>query len=335
MQQAFQQLQQQVQQQQQQLAHQQQLLQQHAQHAAATAAASSSSANVAAISKPFVKPRAPSTFNATDKAGELDQWEREMRYQFAAYGPALASDAARIAHAVSFLGPVALQWWDADPTHQTVSTWTDFVRLLRDRFRPINAAKLARTELYKIRQAPTQSASAHAARFQELLVATPTMHEDDRVHLFVQSLTPALKRRIGDRDFAALSDAIKAAVQSEGLYNVHVTTDASPVDPSSRMDLTALEHLSDTEYRGRTVGPLSAKPAEEQMEALRERLFALEAQHHRPRPSQNRTNRVEDLDIETVKDRLARNVCLRCGSDQHWKSECPQTHPKKSPPNRR
>ena len=109
---------QQMQQMQQQLSQQQQQQQQlHAQLASAQAAATAQAAAAPVIapvvSKSFVKPRPPSTFVAADRVGELDQWEREMRYQFAAYGAPLASEQARIAFAVSYLGPVPLQWWDA------------------------------------------------------------------------------------------------------------------------------------------------------------------------------------------------------------------------------
>jgi hypothetical protein len=126
-----------------------------------------------------------------------------MRYQFAAYGAPLASEQARIAFAVSYLGPVPLQWWDANPAHQTVQTWDEFVKLLRARFRPVHAAKQARTELFKIKQAPSQSAGAYAAAFQELLVSLPDMHVDDAVFLFVRGLSPALKRRVGDKEFVS------------------------------------------------------------------------------------------------------------------------------------
>lgn len=324
MQQQIAQLGQVVQQQQQQLQQQQQ---QQQPLAAAHAAA--------AAPRPLVKPRAPSTFTASDKAGELDQWEREMRYQFAAYGGALATGPARIAHAVSYLGAIPLQWWDSNIEHQQIDTWEAFVRLLRERFRPVNAAKLARIELFKIRQGPTQTAGAHAARFQELLVSLPQMHEDDRIHLFVHSLTRALKRRVGDREFTTLSAAINAAVQSEGLYGAQLASDidagASSSAPSSAMDLNYAEEgesdEDDAQPRRQTArgGPLSRRPPEEQIAMMRERLFALESQKGGPRaPPGRRRDHIEDLDEATAKARLRANACLRCGSTDHWKSECPR-----------
>src|SRR5680860_63767 len=259
--QAFAQVQQQIAQLGQVIQQQQQQLQQQQQQPFAAAAAAP---------RPLVKPRIPSTFSASDKAGELDQWEREMRYQFVAYGAALATDAARIAHAVSYLGAIPLQWWDSNPAHQQIDTWEAFVRLLRDRFRPVNAAKLARIELFKIKQGATQTAGAHAARFQELLVSLPQMHEDDRIHLFVHSLTRA---RIGDKEFSTLSAAINAAVQSEGLYGAQLDSDAaSSSAPSTAMDLNYAgeEDESDDEgapQRKQTAhgGPLTRRPPEEQL----------------------------------------------------------------------
>jgi len=79
------------------IAQMQQQLQAQAQLAAAVAAASVAAPIIAGGGRPVVKPKPPSTFTAAGKVGELDQWEREMRYQFAAYGAPLSTDAARIA----------------------------------------------------------------------------------------------------------------------------------------------------------------------------------------------------------------------------------------------
>ena len=255
---------------------------------------------------------------------------------FAAYGGALATGPACIAHAVSYLGAIPLQWWDSNIEHQQIDTWEAFVRLLRERFRPVNAAKLARIELFKIRQGPTQTAGAHAARFQELLVSLPQMHEDDRIHLFVHSLTRALKRRVGDREFTTLSAAINAAVQSEGLYGAQLASDvdgASSSAPSTAMDLNyAEEEESDEDGAPRRQfargGPLSRRPPEEQIAMMRERLFALEQGGFRAPPGRHR-DYIEDLDESTAKERLRANACLRCGSTYHWKSECPRAPPRR------
>ena len=83
-----------------------QLQQQHSHQVALLAQLASSSIPMSAppsTSRPVVKPKPPSTFLAGDKTGELDQWEREMRYQFVAYGHALSSGEARIAFAASYL----------------------------------------------------------------------------------------------------------------------------------------------------------------------------------------------------------------------------------------
>ena len=318
--QAVQQLMQQVQQMQQQLQQQQQQQQQlHAQLAAASAAPSASSSSPA-VGKSFVKPRPPSTFLAADRVGELDQWEREMRYQFAAYGAPLASEPARIAFAVSYLGPVPLQWWDAYPMHQTVHTWEEFVRLLRARFRPVHAAKQARTELFKIKQAPSQSAGAYAAAFQELLVSLPDMHVDDQVFLFVRGLLPALKRRVGDKEFATLGAAINAAVSSEGLYGVQLADEpssASYAAAGQSMDLNAL--LERDPERTREVLKFGSMAAE--IIELKEQLFAIRSGAAGGAAG---GARVSGLSKQQIDERLRGGLCLRCGSAHHFKNECPR-----------
>ena len=325
------QLMQQMQQMQQQLTQQQQQQQQlHAQLAAAQAAASAQAAAAPVVAsvvggKSFVKPRPPSTFVAADRVGELDQWEREMRYQFAAYGAPLASEQARIAFAVSYLGPVPLQWWDANPAHQTVQTWDEFVKLLRARFRPVHAAKQARTELFKIKQSPSQSAGAYAAAFQELLVSLPDMHVDDAVFLFIRGLSPALKRRVGDKEFATLSAAINAAVSSEGLYGVQLA-DESPAQSAAAghsMDLNALNAMYERDpERTRDAykfGSLLAETID-----LKEQLFQLRAAGGAGRTAGG-PGRVSGLSKQQIDERLRGGLCLRCGSADHFKNDCPHS----------
>jgi cell division septum initiation protein DivIVA len=324
---------QQMQQMQQQLAQQQQHQQQLQAQLASAQAAASAQAVAAPVAAPavggksFVKPRPPSTFVAADRVGELDQWEREMRYQFAAYGAPLASEQARIAFAVSYLGPVPLQWWDANPAHQTVQTWEEFVRLLRARFRPVHAAKHARTELFRIKQAPSQSAGAYAAAFQELLVSLPDMHVDDAVFLFVRGLSPALKRRVGDKEFATLSAAINAAVSSEGLYGVQLADEppAQAAAAGHSMDLNALNAMYESNpERTREAykwGQLLADNVD-----LKEQLYQLRAAAAggAGAAAAGKSERISGLSKQQLDERLRGGLCLRCGSSDHYKNDCPR-----------
>lgn len=329
------QLQQQLQAQQTQLqqqSQQQQMLYAQLQQQSSSSSSQSPSPGTSSIpihgGKPLVKPKPPSTFLASDKMGELDQWEREMRYQFVAYGPALASEEARIAFAVSYLGAVPLQWWDANPAHQQVQTWGEFVALLRARFRPVHAAKQARTELFKIKQGASQSAGAYAATFQQLLVSLPDMHVDDTVFLFVRGLLPALKRRVGDKDFATLSAAINAAVQSEGLYGVQAgDTDPSlPVSSSSgdAMDVNAVDSDDDRSRLQKSRDALHYGMMAGQLCDLQGQLYALQAQQGQYRDRSDRSDWVPGLSRQQVADRRAADECLRCGSKSHYKKDCPQ-----------
>jgi hypothetical protein len=281
----------------------------------------SSTFNSSSVGRLLVKPKPPSTFNAGEKVGELDQWEREMRYQFVAYGAALSAARQQIAFAVSYLGSVPLQWWDADPSHQHVQSWEEFVALLRGRFRPVHAAKQARTELFRIVQGSSQTAGAYASRFQELLVSLPDMHVDDQVFLFIRGLQPKLKRRIGDREFASLSVAINAAVQSEGLYGIQ-SGESSEASPASHTQSDSSSDMED-------------------VNAMRLKLAAMELQltaMHYGAARSNTSNRhgersirddrrsgwVTGVSQEQVASRRANGECIRCGSKKHFKNNCPQ-----------
>jgi hypothetical protein len=327
---AFGQMQQQLQQQQQQLQQQAQQQQQLLAQLAAVvqpAVAPAAAAGGVAGGRSVVKPKPPSTFTAAGKVGELDQWEREMRYQFAAYGAPLSSDAARLAFAVSYLGAVPLQWWDADATHRDVSTWDEFVALLRARFRPVHAARQARTELFRIKQTASQDAGAYAAAFQELLTSLPDMHVDDQVFLFVRGLLAPLKRRVGDKEFSTLSAAINAAVQSEGLYGVQLADD--PQLPSARsheagadagrMDLNAIKSEEWGPRAARRVSAFQAGSLSAQVADLQEQLFALGV----ARGSARQADRVGGLSKKQIEERLQSGQCLRCGSKGHYKRDCP------------
>jgi len=200
------------------------------------------------------------------------------------------------------------------------------VALLRARFRPVHAARQARAELFRIKQAVGQSAGAYAAVFQELLVSLPDMHVDDQVFLFVRGLLPALKRRVGDKEFATLGAAINAAVQSEGLYGVQLADD-SPQLPSSSssaaasaghgMDLNALDY---SEGSGATSSARSAYSygyLSSQVADLQQQLYALRA------PSGG-AGRVSGLSKKQMEDRMRSGQCLQCGVKGHFKRDCPE-----------
>jgi hypothetical protein len=199
-----------------------------------------------------------------------------------------------------------------------VQTWEEFVKLLRARFRPVHAAKQARTELFKIKQAPSQSAGAYAAAFQELLVSLPDMHVDDAVFLFVRGLSPALKRRVGDKEFATLSAAINAAVSSEGLYGVQLADEPPSLAAaaSHNMEINAL--MERDPERTRDVFKFGTMAAE--IIDLKEQLFAMRAAGA---GAASAGRRVSGLSKQQIDERLRGGLCLRCGSADHYKNDCP------------
>ena len=176
-------------------------------------------------------------------------------------------------------------------------------------------------------QQQQQRAGAHAARFP------PQQHEDDRIHQFVHSLTRALKRRAGDREFATLSAASNAAVQSEGLYGAQLASDgASSSAPMDRNYAGGEESDDDAAQPRRQTaagGPLNHRHPEEQLATMGERLTACAARALEQRgshaPASRRRDRREEIDDATAQARLRATARgLRCGSTDRWTSECPQ-----------
>ena len=66
--------------------------------------------------------------------------------QFAFYGARVfPDDAAKVRHAAMFLKGRAAEWWDAeDKSERRGDHWDKFVERLRERYRPMQAAVVAR-----------------------------------------------------------------------------------------------------------------------------------------------------------------------------------------------
>ena len=91
------------------------------------------------------KIRQPSTF-AGVMGFAVDDWIGEMEQQFAYYGNKFATDVIKIEYAVAFFSGPAMHWWDHE-TDRDGLDWTGFVRRLHGRFRPVQAAMFATSQL--------------------------------------------------------------------------------------------------------------------------------------------------------------------------------------------
>ena len=167
---------------------------------------------------PLPKIRTPSSF-AGAMGFAVDDWISEMQQQFVYYGASFPDDAARVRYAVAFLSGSALHWWEHEPGAQSVVSWSEFVRRLHARFRPVQAAMLARQRLGKLRQSERHTVNQYVGAFQTVLTPIVDMGDADQVHHFVNGLLPSIAAKVWERHPKTLVEAIDYAVSVEAMGN--------------------------------------------------------------------------------------------------------------------
>ena len=133
---------------------QQQMAQQAAAHQSVPQSSPSSSS-----APRLPKIRSPSSYSGAG-GNAVDDWLSEMQQQFAYYGAQFPDDSARVLFAVAYLDGSALMWWEHVPADQHPSLWGEFVILMRDRYRPVQAEMLARQRIGKLRMGPNHSVNS-------------------------------------------------------------------------------------------------------------------------------------------------------------------------------
>jgi hypothetical protein len=195
----------------------QQLSQQVAQATSAAAAASSSNAQrIPTVTAHLPKIRQPSMFSGTIGLA-VDHWLSEMNQQFVYYsqGGSLTTASSRIQYAAAYLDGIARQWWEQQPDRNTLNNWDEFVSRLHTRFRPIQAAMLARQKLDKLRMREGNSVNAYIGAFHSITMPIVDMSESDRIHAFARGLSQRLAAKVWERNPQTLQDAIDYAVTAE------------------------------------------------------------------------------------------------------------------------
>lgn len=158
---------------------------------------------------PPVKIAKPPTYSG--KINEsIDTWIFRIEQYFLAV-PMM--DNRKIPFAASFLTDSAATWWRhmyEDPSLKGTSwSWDDFKSHLRMQFRPIDAERLARDRLHKLRQTTSVSAYIHA--FQNIIVDIPTMSEADRIDRFLRGLKADVHKWVAIQQPDSLADACSIA----------------------------------------------------------------------------------------------------------------------------
>jgi hypothetical protein len=324
--------------------------QQHAQQQAAAAPAS-----VALGGSLGLKIRNPSMFKG-EMGFVVDDWIHEMGQQFLFYGASkFPTDDHKIRFALAYLTGPAIHWWNNEPKKEEIVTWAAFVARLHARFRPVQAAMIARQRLDLLKQRPGQSVNSYANAFQSTLTPIGDISNADQVHHFVNGLVGPIAGKVWEK-YLTLTDlraAIDAAVSVEAMGNYGRGASSSnsafkgraPYAPRSAseqtaMDLSNLDFGDDPEDDPSEASSAAPRPSAgltgsdallasmlSQMQLLQHQVSALAG----GRSSDSRSrDRLPDSSFKPgeIAELMKEGRCFRCKQKGHMKSECPKK-PKK------
>ncbi len=287
------------------------------------------------------KIRQPSTFTGA-MGFAVDDWISEMQQQFAYYGAQFPDDASRVRFAVAFLGGSALHWWEHEPGRQLVVTWSAFVDRLHARFRPVQAAMIARQRLGRFRQNERHTVNQYVSAFQTVLTPIVDMSDADQVHHFVNGLLPSIAAKVWEKHPKTLVEAIEHAVTAEATGNFgraampfasrsfvsHHGTGASS-STSAPMDINhvGLESFFGEQSESHSVSMLDPASAAvmAKMEAFELELNAMFGRGNQPSGKKKSNNSGRSEEIQRL---MSEGRCFSCKEKGHMKSECPKSKSK-------
>ena len=169
-----------------------------------------------------VKPPKPAYFYG--KSGDkVDLWIFEIEQYFIVVG---IMDPHRVPFAASFLRGAAVTWWRAhrlavsnqslaSPT-RPITKWSEFSGELMTHFKPLNAAKIARDKLHRIRQ--TGSVVQLTYLFNTLCADVPEMNEAEKMDKFRRACKPVIQQKLELEEPETLFDMQAMAQRIDQIY---------------------------------------------------------------------------------------------------------------------
>jgi hypothetical protein len=157
-----------------------------------------------------------------DIGADCDRWIRSLERYYDFLGVD-ASDPRRVSVAVLHFSDNAELWWENLGTQGRAAasaSWETFVQALLSRFRPVLQAEFARTRLFAVKQAPSESVSSLVYRFlRELGPIEQEMHTKDQIHHFRAALKDRrIVYKLHETKPSSLAEAIQAATNWEAQF---------------------------------------------------------------------------------------------------------------------
>ena len=147
-----------------------------------------------------------------------------------------AVDPGRVSIAVSFFrGNAAYGGAHVERCHRTgiatTTNWAEFAIGLRRQFEPINAIRVARDKLARLRQ--DKSVQDYTARFRTIVLQVPDMSEAELMDRFIRGLKPAAQRELELHPPATFDDAVILAERVDAVeWRVRSASSSSRPAPS-------------------------------------------------------------------------------------------------------
>lgn len=276
---------------------------------------------------------APPKFDGV--SAQLEGWIRAVMQQFDYFGPAMASDAVRIAAAQALMRGAALTWWDSFEAAARPTTWGALTAAMRAEYQTLELDVLARGRLNVLRQGSSQ-VDRFVAAFRGIVIHLPTMAEADKLWAFKNGLSPWIRTHLDVNGVKNLADAIAMALRVGMYVTPHAPSSAHASSSSSApMDLSNIEGLDqDTgmaqadddepitkgQYR-----QLMQAQAAVQLAAMQQRGGAKASSAGAARGWAPRgLPKISWLTDEEVKAYMAAAKCFGCESKDHRWPACPR-----------
>jgi Ty3 transposon capsid-like protein len=187
-----------------------------------TAAAAAAAAVDAVVPSPSTRVKIPIAPQFKGEVGfGVDTWIRRLTKQFDYYGASsFPNDEMRIRFAVMYLEGSAMDWWDKIPAAEKSTmlvSWSKFVEALYSRFRPMQAAMLARARLSNLKQ--TGAVAAYVTLFLRELTPIDDMSTADQIFYFRAGLKSHIAQRVLEKLPKTLHEAMDIAVLADAHTN--------------------------------------------------------------------------------------------------------------------
>jgi len=300
------------------------------------------------------------TFAGNKGAGlEARKWLTGMQRWFDRAG--VAADGERLIVVGTQLTGSAQVWWTGELGKALVdatriSTWAQFEAACSARFQPVDAGRVLRSQLSALSRKSGLSVAAYTEQFLEIVAQLADMGETDRVFWYTQGLNPAINALIAPLALATLRETTEAALRADahraaaqgnssastansnsssssagrnfGRFAARVTQMESAEAGSSPLDLVAdmASTIIELEARLNAVG--SSPPSGRGGRSHRGGRGSTGApggsghEGSTARGPNRHPGATPGLAREMAQERMALQLCIRCGRSGHLKREC-------------